>query len=45
MKSKTAQPLNSWEIREEAEIERLRSSLEKKPKDPYLHYELGSMVI
>jgi len=35
----------SWEIREKAEIERLRSSLEKKPKDPYLHYELGRMLI
>ncbi len=44
MKSKTTQ-LRTWEIREKAEIERLRSSLEKKPKDPYLHYELGSMLV
>ena len=31
----------SWELREKAEIERLRASLEKNAKDPSLHYEIG----
>ncbi len=44
MKSKTAQPLSDWEIREKAEIERLRASLKNNPKDPYLHYKLGSAL-
>ena len=45
MKSKTTQHLNDWERREKAEIERLRESLEKNPKDPYLHYEIGRMLM
>lgn len=44
MKYKTAQPLSNWEKREKAKIERLRASLKKNPKDPYLHYELGKIL-
>jgi len=35
----------SWELREKAEIERLRASLEKNPKDPSLHYEIGRILM
>jgi tetratricopeptide (TPR) repeat protein len=35
----------SWELREKAEIERLRASLEKNAKDPSLHYEIGRILM
>ncbi len=34
-----------WELREKEEINKLRELLKNNPKDPSLHYELGSILI
>jgi len=34
-----------WELKEKEEINKLREFLKNKPKDPSLHYELGSILM
>ncbi len=35
----------SWEIAEKKKIAELRKALKDKPRDPYLHYELGKLLL
>jgi len=35
---------SSWELEEKKKIAELRKALKDKPRDPYLHYELGKIL-